>query len=68
MVEPMPPSNDPPPPLWAGAGGGAWLTALHENSIKQVLLKKLSRVQGKSDENTIKRVHVPKSLKRLAET
>jgi len=27
MVEPMPPSNDPPPLLWVWAGGGAWLTA-----------------------------------------
>lgn len=27
MVEPMPPSTDPPCPLWTGAGGGALRTA-----------------------------------------
>lgn len=26
MVDPMFPSIDPPPLLWAGAGGGAWFT------------------------------------------
>lgn len=32
MVDPIPPSIDPPLPLCAGAGGGAWRTATKQTS------------------------------------